>query len=87
MYDFSDKDQLILATEQGRVFYTFNVGDFCQLHGQFLAEGRDHSGIIASLQDYAIGDQMRRLLKLIGIRSAESMVNELVFLSMFSGEI
>jgi hypothetical protein len=84
---FSDEDQLILATSQGRVFYTFNVGDFCQLHGRFLAAGRDHGGIVVSSQDYAIGDQMRRLLQLIAARSAELMVNQLVFLSAYSGEI
>jgi Domain of unknown function (DUF5615) len=84
---FSDEAQLILATEQGRVFYTFNVGDFCQLHGQFLAEGRDHAGIVVSLQDYAIGEQMRRLLKLMAARSAASMVNQFVFLSTYSGEV
>ncbi|MBF2016737.1 MAG: DUF5615 family PIN-like protein [Rivularia sp. T60_A2020_040] len=27
----SDENQLIIATEQQRVLYTFNVGDFCQL--------------------------------------------------------
>jgi Domain of unknown function (DUF5615) len=84
---FSDEAQLVLATGQGRVFYTFNVGDFCQLHGQFLADGRDHAGIIVSPQDYAIGEQMRRLLKLMATRSAESMVNQLVFLSMCSSEV
>jgi Domain of unknown function (DUF5615) len=84
---FSDEAQLILATAQGRVFYTFNVGDFCQLHGQFLAAGRDHAGIVVSSQDYAIGDQMRRILQLMAARSAELMVNQLVFLSAYSGEI
>ena len=33
---FSDEDQLMLATEQQRVFYTFNVGDFCQLHSTYM---------------------------------------------------
>ena len=32
---FMDQDQLVLSTSLSRVFYTFNVGDFCQLHGQF----------------------------------------------------
>jgi hypothetical protein len=39
------------------------------------------------LQDYAIGEQMRRLLKLMAARSAASMVNQLVFLSTYSGEV
>ena len=84
---FMDQDQLVLSTSLNRVFYTFNVGDFCQLHGQFLAEGRDHAGIIVSIQDYPIGEQMRRVLKLLASRSAESMVNQLVFLSAYSSEV
>jgi Domain of unknown function (DUF5615) len=84
---FSDEAQLMLAASQGRVFYTFNVGDFCQLHSQFLAAGRDHAGIVVSLQDYAIGEQMRRLLQLMAEQSAESMMNQLVFLSRYSGEV
>jgi Domain of unknown function (DUF5615) len=32
---FTDEDQLILSANLNRVFYTFNVGDFCQLHSQF----------------------------------------------------
>ncbi len=32
-----DEEQLIWATEQGRVIYTFNSRDFCRLHGSFLA--------------------------------------------------
>lgn len=83
----SDEEQLILSHEQSRVFYTFNVGDFCQLHSQFLAENRNHSGIIISAQDYSVGEQMRRILKLLSDRSAESMVNELVFLSSYIAEI
>ncbi len=84
---FMDEDQLVLSTSLNRVFYTFNVGDFCHLHGQFLAEGRDHSGIIVSIQDYPIGEQMRRVLKLLASRSAESMTNQLVFLSAYSAEV
>ncbi|OLP18407.1 hypothetical protein BST81_10880 [Leptolyngbya sp. 'hensonii'] len=83
---FSDEEQLILATEQHRVLYTFNVGDFCQLHHKYLTEGWTHSGIIISSQDYSIGEQLRRVLKLIGNKSAEDMVNQLVFLSAYSGE-
>ena len=83
----SDEEQLILSHTQNRVFYTFNVGDFCQLHSQFLAENRNHAGIIISTQDYSVGEQMRRILKLIADRSAESMVNELVFLSSYAAEV
>jgi Domain of unknown function (DUF5615) len=80
---FSDEEQLVLATNQQRVLYTFNVGDFCKLHSAYMAKGQTHSGIIVSLQDYSIGEQIRRVLKLMTIRSAEDMVNQLVFLSAY----
>lgn len=83
---FSDEEQLILATEQQRVLYTFDVGDFCQLHNTCITEGRTHAGIIISSQEYAPGEQMRRLLKLMVTKSAEEMVNQLVFLSAYAGE-
>jgi hypothetical protein len=81
---FSDEDQLMLATEQQRVFYTFNVGDFCQLHSTYMIEDKTHAGIIISSQDYSIGEQMRRLLKLVATRYAEEMVNQLAFLSTYT---
>ena len=77
----SDEEQLIIATKQQRVLYTFNVGDFCQLHTIFISESRTHAGIIVSLQEYSIGEQMRRVLKLIAAKSSQDMENQLVFLS------
>jgi len=43
---FSDEEQLIWAAQEKRVIYSFNMGDFHQLHALFLAEARVHSGII-----------------------------------------
>ncbi len=42
----SDDAQLKFAAQHGRVFYTFNVGDFCGLHKKYLTEGMRHSGIV-----------------------------------------
>lgn len=81
---FSDEDQLIVATEQQRVLYTFNVADFCQLHSIYIAQEQTHAGIATSSQDYSVGEQMRRILKLMAAKSAEEMVNQLVFLSAYS---
>ncbi|MBD2695040.1 DUF5615 family PIN-like protein [Anabaena catenula] len=83
----SDKEQLILATELQRVFYTFNVGDFCQLHSIYIEEKRSHAGIIISSQDYSIGEQMRRVLSLMADKSAEEMINQLMFLSAYADKI
>ncbi|MEA5514230.1 DUF5615 family PIN-like protein [Nodularia sp. UHCC 0506] len=83
---FSDEEQLTIATEQQRAFYTFNVGDFCQLHTLYITQKRTHSGIIISSQDYSLGEQMRRVLKLMATKSAQDMENQLVFLSAYLGE-
>jgi hypothetical protein len=76
-----DDEQLAFATAHARAIYSFNVGDFCELHSQWLAAGALHSGIVlAEQQQYSIGEQMRRLLRLINALSAEEMRNRLEFL-------
>ena len=74
------------ATAQGRVLYSFNVGDLYRLHTAFLAQGKAPAGIIlAPQQRYAVGEQMRRLLKLIAAKSAEDMQHQVEFLSAWEG--
>ena len=68
------------AAAKGRAIYSFNVGDFCRLHSQWLAEGKSHAGIILAQQDFSIGEQIGRLVKLINALSAEEMQNRLEFL-------
>jgi Domain of unknown function (DUF5615) len=77
-----DEDQLRWATTQNRVIYTCNVQDFYQLHTQFLTQLEPHSGIIMGQQQrYSIGTQLRGLLKLIEVKSAAEMQNQVEFLS------
>jgi hypothetical protein len=77
----SDQVQLEYASQIRRVLYSFNVRDFCRLHKQYLSEGRSHAGIVVVYrQRYSIGEQLRLLLKLADIRSAEEMNNTLLFL-------
>jgi hypothetical protein len=84
MLSFSDEEQLIWAAEQGRIIYSFNMGDFHQLHNTFLTNGKLHNGIVlAPQQRYSIGEQLRGLLKLVNQKSAEDMINQLVFLSTY----
>ena len=81
MIERPDEEHLEFAAAKGRVLYSFNVGDFYKLHTDFLAEGRRHAGIVvARQQQYSVGDQMRRLLKLITTRSAAEMENRIEFL-------
>ena len=66
-----DKDHLEFAVSQGRVLYSFNVGDFAALHSEFLSTGKNHSGIIlARQQRFGAGEQMRRILSLIAKQTA-----------------
>ncbi len=77
-----DADHLDYATSQGRVLYSFNVGDYLYLHSEYLTQGKNHAGIIpAQQQRYSLGEQMRRLLRIIGATSAEEMQNRVEFLS------
>jgi predicted nuclease of predicted toxin-antitoxin system len=77
-----DAEHLDYATIQGRVLYTCNVADFYRLHRDYLTQGKSHAGIIlAPQQRYSVGEQMRRLLKLVVTKSAEEMKNNVEFLT------
>lgn len=80
---YSDEEQLAFASRMGRALYTFNVGDFCQLHNLYMNQQKEHTGIIISSQDYSVGEQMRRVLRLMESMDAEAIVNQLVFLSCY----
>ena len=54
---------------------------FCRLHGEYLTAGRFHGIVLARQQRFSIGEQMRRLLKLIAARTAADMEMQLAFLS------
>lgn len=69
-----DTQQLAFATLQQRTIFTFNVGDFVQLHTHYLATEQHHTGIIVSDQ-LPVGVVLRRLLRLIDSRSQDDMQN------------
>ena len=77
----ADEQQLEWAASNSRALYSFNRGDFYSLHTNWLREGRHHSGIILSRQGLSVGEQMRRLLRLVAARSAEDMQNNIEFLT------
>jgi len=85
MQQREDEEHLLFAMAQGRVLYGFNVGDYQQLHTEFLTQGRSHAGIVlAKQQVYSVGEQMRRLLRIVAVKSAEEMRNQVEFLSGWS---
>lgn len=78
----SDEDQLVWCEREGRVLDSFNVKDFSRLHKTFAQMGKPHCGMLVALQQrYSIGGQMRRILKLMSVHSAEAMRNRIEFLS------
>jgi hypothetical protein len=81
----SDDEQLKWARENNRVIFSFNVKDFYQLHSQLIEQGRSHAGmILAPQQRYGIGELMRRVLRLIDVKTAEEMQGQVEFLSNWS---
>ena len=76
-----DEQHLKYATANERVLYSFNVSDYMGLHVAHLAAGNHHAGIIlAQQQRYSVGEQMRRLMRLVQMKPADAMRNTVEFL-------
>jgi hypothetical protein len=81
----SDEEQLDFATSQRRSIYSFNVQDFFKLHTDFLRTGKSHAGIIlCQQQQFSVGEQMRRVMKLVAALSAQDMIDRVEFLSAWA---
>ena len=81
-----DHEHLAYATAQGRVVYTFNTRHFCALHADLLTRGKSHAGIVVCPQQrYRVGEQIRRLVRIVNALSPEEMQNRLEFLSDWEG--
>jgi hypothetical protein len=76
---YPDEDQLEFAVSQKRCFVTFNVGDFVQLHNNWLARSHEHWGIVVSKQ-LPVGESLRCLLAMLQKENTETMRNQLRFM-------
>lgn len=77
-----DEEHLAYAAEQGRVLCSFNTRDFYRIHSEWLAQDKSHAGIIlARQQHYSVGEQLRRILRIIASKAAEDMKNQVEFLN------
>lgn len=81
MLSRSDEEQLKWALDNQRVIYSFNVRYFYRIHTNLVQQRERHAGIILGVQNYSIGDQMRRILQIIAKKSAQEMQNQVEFLS------
>ena len=78
----TDEEHLEYAAKTGRVLFSFNRIDFYQLHKHYVFQNKSHAGIILSTQQqYSVGEQMRRILRLVATKSSEDMKNWIEFLS------
>ena len=76
----SDLAHLEFAASTSRTVLTCNVGDFAQLHNEFMTSGRQHNGILVTAQ-LPVGTLLRRSLKLMHALTSEDMRDRLEFLS------
>ena len=77
----TDAEQLATAINLRRTIYTFNVGDFAQLHRESLEQGLDHTGIIVIPdQRYSTGEKVRRVAEFVKSVTAEAMLNRMEYL-------
>ena len=81
MIERDDEEHLEFAAKANRALYSFNVADFYYLHGRYLSEGKAHAGLILTRQQqFSVGEQLRRLLRLIAKVPAEEIKNRVEFL-------
>ena len=82
MINRGDEDHLAVATASGRVLYSYNIADYCVIHQAWISQQRLHAGIIVSPQQrFSQGEELRRLMRLLGGVTAEDMRNRIEFLS------
>ena len=79
----SDVEQLRLATQQQRVLYSHNIGDFYQIHTDFITRSEIHAGIALLAQNYSVGEQVRAILGLISHKTAQEMEKQIEFISKY----
>lgn len=82
MLSAPDDIQLAHAASEQRAILTFNIGDFAVLHEQYMAEGKEHWGIILSTRE-PIGELLRRILRMLNTVSADELKNQIRWLSEF----
>jgi hypothetical protein len=85
MVNRPDEDHLRAASASGRVLFTYNTADYCALHQTWVISKRVPAGIVvAPQQQYSVGEELRRIMRLVSLCTAEQMRNRLEFLSSWT---
>ena len=80
-----DEAQLTYAAEQGMALLTYNAQDFIPLARAWYLAGREHAGLILSIQfsQRQFGELLRRVLRLLDRLTADELYNQVIFLQQF----
>ena len=82
MVEDDDEEQLAFAASQQRALVTFNHQHLAPLHKQYIAEGKEHWGIILSTEE-SMSVLSRRLLRLLNTLSEDDLKNQVRWLNEF----
>ena len=75
-----DPEQLEFTQEYGYTLVTYNVQDYPRLHYEWLTAEKHHAGIIIASRENP-GRNIRALLNLLALVTAEEMVDQLEYLN------
>ena len=82
MLNASDDEQMTYAVSHERAIVTFNVRDFVVRHELYLAEGKEHWGIVFSTQE-PIGVLLHRVVRFLNSVSRDELKNQIRWLNEF----
>ena len=75
----SDEEQLDYAASTGRALLSHNIADFARLHERWLAQGREHWGILLT-EEIDFRNLLRRILRALDRYSADEAKNRVIFI-------
>ncbi len=76
MVEEDDAEQLAFAVSQQRAIVSLNHKHFAPLHDRYIAEGKEHWGIILSTEE-SVPVLRRRLLRLLNTLSADQLKSQI----------
>jgi hypothetical protein len=77
-----DSDQLAFTQQHGYTLVTYNVQDYPRLHYEWLTADNHHAGIIVASRENPRRN-IRSLLNLLALVTAEEMVDQLEYLNFW----
>ncbi|MFB0537317.1 MAG: DUF5615 family PIN-like protein [Anaerolineae bacterium] len=81
-----DEQLLAFATAEGRAVLTYNVRHFVLLVRLWYETGREHGGVILSIQLQPGGELLRHVERLLTTLSADELRNTARWLQEFRGD-